>query len=166
MTRFTVSTTLFGDSCIFYMDPISGKQKQRTCNPDDLGANKDLILQHLIRTITSRLYFDRSKVYDFLQKSNPHHITPAFRKTLTKLRVSVNSMFSHDTTKSLASYVSIYIIPDLLCKDFAPSEAKPEAERYFYLANELEKITHEILNPDLSINSDKMSIAETAHSAL
>lgn len=165
MTRFTVSDTLFGESSIFYMDPVSGKQKSMFCNPDSVEEFKALILKNLMRSISSHLYFNRSKVYDFLVKSNPHHVTPAFRKAISRLRVSINSMYAYDGIKELATHISFQIIPDLLSKDVAPSKAKPEAERYNYLANELEKLTHEILNSDLQKLTAEMGTEKIAQLA-
>lgn len=162
MTRFTVSDTLFGESAIFYMDPVLGKQKEMVCNPDSVEVFKTLILKNLIRSIASHLYFNRSKVYDFLEKSNPHHITPAFRKAISRLRVSIANMYGHEDIKELAAHVSLQIIPDLFSKDVAPSKAKPEAERYNYLAGELEKLTHEILNSDIQKLTAETGTAKTA----
>ena len=165
MTRFTVSDTLFGDSSIFYMDPVSGKQKEMFCNPDSVEGFKTLILKNLIRSISSHLYFNRSKVFDFLEKSNPHHVTPAFRKAISRLRVSIAKMYGHDDIKELASHVSIQIIPDLFSESVAPSKAKPDAERYNYLVNELENLTHEILNSDIQKLTAETGTVKTAQMA-
>jgi len=166
MTRFLVSDSLFGDSSISYMDPISGKTKEMFCDKDNVEAIKKLTTKKIIRELALHLYFNRSKVYDFLLKSNPHHITPGFKKAIARLRVSIANMYEHDDINALASYVSIHIIPDLSGKEVAPSAAKPEAERYYYLAGQLEEITHEILNSELSENNKEMSAVKTAQLAL
>lgn len=166
MTRFTVSDTLFGESSIFYMDPISGNQKMMTCNKENIEAHKDLIRKKLIRELASHLYFNRSKVYDFLVKSNPHHITPAFRNAITRLRVNLANMYSHEGVKELAFHVSIQIIPDLFSEKVAPKEDKPEGKRYHYLAEELERLTHEILNSDIQKLTAEMGTEKTAQLAL
>jgi len=162
MTQFTVSDTLFGESSIFYMDPISGKQKTMICNPDSVEAFKTLITKNLIREISAHLYFNRSKVYDHLEKANPHHVTPEFRKAISRLRVSIANMYGHDGIKELAAHVSFEIIPDLFSKFVAPSKANPDTERYKNLANELEKLTHEILNSDIQKLTAEKGTVKTA----
>ncbi len=160
MTRFTVYDTLFSESAIYYVDPISGKTKNISCNPDSVESFKSVITKKLIRELASHLYFNRSKVYDFLVKSNPHHITPAFRRAITRLRVNVSNMYMHEDINDLSTHISFQIIPDLFSANVAPSKTKPEAERYFFLANELENLTHEILNsgihkPDAEMSTEK-----------
>ena len=162
MTRFVVIDTLFGDSAIFYHDPISGKQKEMHCNPESLENFKALILRKQMREIAAWLYFNRSKAFDFLQKSNPHHITPGFRKGIIRLREEISNTYAHEDTKVLASHISLNIIPDFLSTAIAPHQEKPEAQRYFKLADELEKITHEILNSDLLDNAVKTSAENNA----
>jgi hypothetical protein len=71
-------------------------------------------------------------------------------------------MYSHEEIKPLASHIALRIIPELFSHYIAPSQAKPEAERYFRLADELEKITHEIINSDFLQNEVKTSAGKTA----
>ena len=162
MTRFTVSDSLFGDSSIFYLDPISGKQKGMLCDPANVGNFKSLITTKIMRELAAWLYYDRSKVFEFLQKSNPHHITTGFRKGIMSLRVNIANMYVHEDANELASHISFFIIPDLLSPFIAPKKESQDAERYQKLATELEEITHEILNSDLLQNQEKTYAGKTA----
>lgn len=149
MTGYYLSNTLFGEVSLEWTDPISGDRKQLTGLKENIPGLKNLADKKQMREIVNYLYQNRSKAFDFLQKSNPHHISPKSRKAMSNLREQVNRLHEHEEIADLTTFITFQIFPDLAGPHIAPDKQKPTSEKYYRLVDHLCNMMHQILNAEL-----------------